>query len=446
MSQSRSWVPTHQASLALLFALAAPAECSQITLSSAADPSVRKTLPSWSPSAAAGPNQLSIGDVGEVETSLLPHTHAFLMPGDVALGTTFSEYVKVPLVVDQDISFDVGDLGVAEPMRSIKIYDSGRCSQDVPWLLMSAVPGQMVAAIGERDEIRNPRKVGQIVRPIIRSANADNGSQASRGGLLTQNTDYVHMELLFDADVIEGGLIGDPWECNNPRVLASFDVFIEVVPATVRVDSPCRNASNTSGLSCAPFVVPVAGAHDIQARTENIEVVIDQRDVDAPIGSRRCGDLIKRLARSSIRSAIRDQLAKGLTAAVRDWALVRTPEDFGLSPRACASDVECNVVVSGDPSGGWVSTPSNPYPGYTRFSVCDTDAGACQVVIDPERVHLRPDRIEVVLAQSDDDFQIGRMRSEQCYAARFMPLLYPQRGKTGWKSILFESGPTPFGQ
>jgi hypothetical protein len=369
-------------------------------IQSAADPARENSvLINPTGNIGAGPAQLPdvTGDFGTVEYDLDLTRHAFLVSGDVEIGTSFDQFVELPQSVGSS-SVDVADLDPATPWASVKVYDAGMCSLSLPYALIPpGLQSRLEDRLNESDEVDNAEVIATRLTPTLRSV--ENPDDIFR--TLSIDEDFIHIEFVFDADEIGRDII----TCFSPRVRMAFDLRLRLDNANIQSEPSCF-------FPTAPGSTLPAGddqTFDIVGEVFNIEVDVDQQ----PGADRRCREGVRDRIEDNLRNQIRSEFGPSVASALTSILLIRDAADLGLTPRPCRCHGQCTEL---DERGA-------PYPG--RRGVCNFETEQCQVLLEPNRINLRPDRLEIVLAQDGDDIQAPlfehAMFAGACDSARHVP-------------------------
>ncbi len=393
----------------------------------------------------------SRSDVSRVDYTLTPDHRPYLIQGDLSDGVTANAaFLHLPR---SDYSTQSHTRADAALWQSVRIYDSGACSLLVPW-------GRLLDRIvaGTNQTIPNNSALRRLgitslqfdrarLRPILRSepeyARMPLGPQRIRDAVRLRMEYSVFPEIL---------------DCGSPAEV-DFDVTLrlELAPAffetadTAASDANatlvgCEVAPDEAGYRCtlptssdlstvAVFDYELAppGQEDQQALVMAMTSCAPHRDVylcfgpgltstGLPFGvatARRpveyvehARDLVLRVDESDLsfpgcfwdafahpaRVAIVSELLsigdelRGLVDALTGTDAF---SDFGLTPSSvpvCTSDADCHVM----------SFRSG------RRHECDETVGLCsQLHLEPRRVNVRPNGLEVVMAEDLDDPQFS---------------------------------------
>lgn len=323
------------------------------------------------------------GDVGAVEYLMSERYRPYLLSGDLEQGIAGGAFLALPRSLDTVMRYE----GVERPelWTSFRVVDAGRCSAFVPW---KDIAGYLVGALDARLR-KNPAAQGITrtsagrVTPVLRARRAG-------APYLSEDDDSVRLEATYHADRI--GAPGDSaLGCDDVTLTAHIEVGFRPVTGAVHHTADCRFPGE------AGRVIEVPGSRDFEGVVRGVSV-----DVDAPA----CP--IDGFLRVAIEQAL-EAVLPGATATTMRNRLLRDPRDLGIAPadiRPCECDSECDLSSDLGPA----------YPGARHR--CHHDRGApagtpgeCWVQLEADRLAFRPEGLEVVLSDGDDDPQMGLFTS-----------------------------------
>ncbi len=332
-------------------------------LNSAADPVVLGPLAS---------------DVGSVRYELDDQRRAFLFDGDLRTGVSSGGFLHLPRnpVAGALRTVDITPFDPSK-WRSFRIYDAGLCSAVAAWTGSTGTPG--VPAIAPTiitafdgalagDPVCNRRFFriqAATVTPILRGS-------ATAGGAETPS-DRIRFSSVYRAQ--SAGLGGI--ECSPVHLTLTVEFGFRAVPGTLWSAPQCA----------APDATPVPGTIDFEG-------VIDPGGITAQVqGFCNVGGAIE----DSIRTQLYAQLPDLVRIAVRG-ALLAPPSMFGFDEtagRACNCPEDCDSRA----------TDGSAWPAWGVRHSCV--AGSCGIQLEPDRLNIRPEGLEVVLMEDNRDAQFS---------------------------------------
>ncbi len=351
-------------------------------LDSATDPDLIRSYAAARPHANFGGSPVDIGlvagDVGRVRYNLDDQKRAFLFEGDLSTGIESGGWLHLPqmdpgsTVREQDItSFD------PSKWNSFRVYDSGMCSSFVSWDLYG-----LAFLLGIQDSFQASSENGRLTRGRLHpKLMALRGS----GDVLSRDDDRIVASFRLTADHVGGRPSEFGIGCDGP----TMDVDVEFAP------------ERFNGAVCAvpQCLYPSAPGGCIQT-ADGSTFDFGARVVSLHASVSGCGAKNGAVA-AKIEKRLRKSLPVALVRAIRQLSL-RDPRTVGVAEadiRPCTCDTECTEFANG----------GSPYPG--RRHVCHLfpnefpARGECWVELEPDRVNLRPDGLEIVYAEEDTDIQ-----------------------------------------
>lgn len=310
-------------------------------------------------------------DFGYVAYNTSPNQHVYLMSGNIVNGTTPTLYARLPAADGPDGDGRYAGLIDVDPekeLASVRVYNSGICSSNSgnPYSLALLFPLVLISELNAQEGIFGASMVAQNIRPVFKSDSEP----------ISSPEDFMRVQMVWDADLIEGGLIGNVFECNGARVRMNFDLFFEVQDG------------------------------DVEVILDNFYVnVTQQPGWSGGIGANRC--------RSGVRSRIEDHLTdlapslieSGIQSFMFANATRLKVSDLGMAPKACNSNGTCSWTIG----------------GKTFRGGCNANTNQCtHLFAKAKHFNLRPENFEVVwLSDQDDDEAVLNYESlSECTATR----------------------------
>lgn len=315
-------------------------------------------------------------DVGAVRYRLDDQRRAFLFTGDLGTGFSGGEFLHLPLVAPGSTvrTVDITPFDTTK-WRSFRVYDAGLCSAVAGWtaasgtLSVPAIAPTIVAAFdgalsGNADcQQRFFRIQAAVVEPVL------SGSE-TRSGLETP-TDRIRFSSVYRAQ--HAGLPGI--ECSPVHLTLSVEFGFRRIPGTL-----------SSAAQCAPpDATPVPGTFDFEGVVGAIGVNVH--------GFCNVGGAIE----DQVRAQLTDLLPDLVRDAVRN-ALLADPSMFGLGAntgRACSCPEDCDSRAA----------DGSAWPAWGVRHSCIS--GACGIQLEPDRLNVRPEGLEVVLMEDSADPQFS---------------------------------------
>jgi hypothetical protein len=442
-------------------------------VTSDSNPDVQEAvLPRATATTGAGRTMLTetSGDMGQLDYRLdeekraflldssLEGTRAFFRGGDRFDRDVFPQtrqYVPLPMSNGNEMGFPVDsfDGRSPAPWRSVRLYDIGMCSSVLPLhvelqndpLEDTSIAFRIVHEIFERIA-ENDDTVGPVqlhawsVEPILRMLDDVDDPVSDATGLLVRDADALRVRMTVRAKKMGGGIGNAFVACSWPEVDIDFMLVLDVtrrVAVNNRECLPssslalhCPNGSNLSELELPQTIQTLLGSAtldengrlcldqqdagcvqcfrigegptigSVRPQLARLDVSVSQWQTDDELLGNRCGSPAKRRISDNItneiRRDLRDEVEKALTAEMLQSRvqLLDTP---------CEHDCDCIIVESGT---------ERLLPGFRR--ACSGEEGVCELIIEADRVHLRPDHVsilpesgmlEVVVAEDEEDIQ-----------------------------------------
>lgn len=397
----------------LAFAACEPETAETITFFSTASPPEASSAPlaqEATVSINAASMGASSGNLGRVSYQSDREKRVFLLPEDVADEVTTGTVLELPIQ-----SVDFGTTSVVVPpldspkVVSARVYDTGMCSQIQTWDAFAStvingtfdsiadatfVPGNGPPARAFFDD---PRRGVSTLQPIFRSRS------------ITSHEDTMRIHLPFTTSRFTGPnpVTGSTASCTNLSITLDFDLGIERVQGIRSLPPRCLASEGSSQQI-------IAGAYDFRGELRGDPVVTVAL---GPGGGCDFGLTIAKIE-AELAISLSRSLPFGITQALND-ALLVPAVFFGLTPKRCTCDIEC-IAISSGVVGEW----PNPYGAASgQRHRCLTGPGpgrgTCGVQLEADRVALRPDGVEVVLAEDDSDPQVATV-------LRFAPRPVPE--------------------
>lgn len=336
--------------------------------------------------AGGGPGLLGplVGAVDGARYRLEERHRPYLFTGDLREGIRSGSFAQLPRFdpASAEVLPDRGEepwmvvpVDRSDGWRSFRIYDPGECSAFIPWEGSAdgfALADPMVAMIVESmDEVfansgfhqREPARV----TPVL---------QASGHSIpLLEDVDRIRFETRYFGGDIHG--------CFNLILDVAVEFGFAMIPAIIESSPAC----GAGGM----LVINDGETFDVQgtvyeAWAEVNDFCFSESDIE-----------------NGVIGAIQAELPEAVRRAVAD-ALLIDPRSLGFaaeSIRSCSCDQDCNSFSPAGPAWPWgqrhrCAFPSgDPGPG----------AGECWIQLDPDRVNVRPEGVEIVLMDDDDDVQ-----------------------------------------
>jgi hypothetical protein len=316
-----------------------------------------------------GPGNLGsiAGNVTEARYALGTQRTAYLLSGNLRTGIgaffdwnlgvfsgtfqTLAAYdpTSDSIVVEDGVPFMVRDIATGSIWNSFRVYDSGECSllldmQDDG--LLGLVPALAPTMVDEIDRVfaaceRPETERFERIAPVT-VAPLLRASPGSSG--LAVDEDILRVSTTYRAESIGG--------CNPVNLDVAFDL----------------------GLRSAP-------SGTLTGVVENIHVDVH--------GFCIVGGIIE----DNVRSRIEEAAPGAFAAAIRDRLLL-DPRVLGIDAgqiQSCTQDSQC--------TSAW------PWGSGHRCQIEDDGPGECWVQVDVGRANLRPEGLELILFENDDDPQ-----------------------------------------
>lgn len=392
----------------------------------------------------------AVGRIGQIRQHIDNQKRIFLFSGDLATGIKEGLFMQVPQPdFCRVATFQTFDVPSSHFWTSLRVYDSGRCSLRFPWdTLITELFEELDPAL-RRGDNPIPRISDAIVKPIFR---APRRWEAPVSGL---DGDTLSMEFRVD--------LGDVESCDEGTT-ANIKLRLGLERVTGRLDPrPCdRNICDadpgffdTTGILCSTTISELSPSPRDLEGTFDFPGVVDAT-IGAPEPRGECGaitavfetgrfgdvyagDVVRRRIRNGIerrlpgiiRRVIRNKLLISPTAFAESFGAFGFP--VSIDAQRCLCDAECDLNASR--LGTRVA-----YPGFRHR--CDQNELQCHVQLEPKRFNIRPDGLEVVLAENEDDVQfellmkfapdgmssLGRLGAPNrgtAFASRTPPLFLP---------------------
>lgn len=295
-------------------------------------------------------------DFGNAAYNTSVNRHVYLMSGNILNGTTPALYARLPAADGPDGDGQLVSVSAIDPhkeLASLRVYDSGICSSSAfgPGIIGLVFPGALEKRLNKMDEVFGAEVQAYEIVPVFRSDDEP----------LSNPMDFMSVRLTWDADLIEGGLIGNVFECNGARVRMNFDLYFEIDNGSVDV------------------------------LVENFYVHVSQQPGwSGGIGANRCRPRV----RSRIEDFIIDKAPPLIKEGVRDELFANATRlsvaDLGLGTKACNTNGTCSWSIGGKSFRGG----------------CDKTNTCAYLYPRAKRFNLRPDQLEIVWLNSEDDDEI----------------------------------------
>lgn len=313
-------------------------------------------------------NPLVMNDMGMIHYTTSPMKHIYLHSGDAFDDSVADTFLHLPPgngTGGAEVSINLSDIDKYKHLSSARVYNAGLCSSHPLEFNYTAFGirfnDAMEASLNAIDGVVNAEIKAKRLQPILSATPINSGFYGNADG------DHFRVEFVWDAERIEGGLIGDVFECNGARVWISFDIYYRARGGALAVD------------------------------VENFDILVEQQpNWEAPIGYRRC--------RAGVRRRIEEQFREDFPSAFSTnrqmyglWAMAVPVEDTVLEKKSCLNPtaaplLTCTWDLDGETFAGWCE----PESGFLL--------GSCtKVAVTVERVHMKPDRVEVVWMDYEDD-------------------------------------------
>ncbi|GAB4214015.1 MAG: hypothetical protein OHK0013_38410 [Sandaracinaceae bacterium] len=342
-------------------------------------------------------------DVGSARYDVADRQRVYLFDGDLQEGFRGGRFLLLPQLAPDATgprTLAIAALDPAKPWQSMRVYDVGACSALVPWRGVDGRSGitPPFAAAVDAAVLGNPAIVGAQrfgpvqFQPILQTR--------GDGRLSVDERDALELRARYDAREISGICF------NGVRIELAVRIRLERRPGTIRraPHTPAPAFLSAHSPSCRvsrPGSTLITDAGDEYDFEPIVELVSFEIRGPCIAGARELAEsIVRERIAEAIPEIVRQQLFTQLGARV-----------FGLLGRAdqrrCTCDAECN---SESVQGVWTTAGGIPIPG--RRHVCNITNpdpsrpdGTCRPILEPDRILLRPEGIEVVLSEGPNDFQ-----------------------------------------
>jgi hypothetical protein len=357
-------------------------------------------------------------NLGEVVVRADRQERVFVFLGaDLATGVTGAEVLAVPLPArdDEVVTLPLAPEDAARA-ASVRVYDTGLCSRFEPYDAVAARLGEaLVRALGtvhfERSGPSGPDETEEVLvfEGLSLVSAAVTPTLASSPEVPAGDADTLRLRAVVRAARITHpvdmppGL--EPWEsCTDVEVLIDVGLRLRSVPGQLLAE-PCPRGQESLCDADAGSDEPL---HDFEP-TLPADEVIDMRHVDG--GAGRCGPglSLADVPPAGVRR-VRDLALYGLRAffprEVR-WALRRAVlvpyADLGLAPQPCGEPFGCLDLIGAPARRG----ETGVRPQCVRAA--GGGEGTCAVQLEPTRLSVRPDGLEIVLYEDVRSEQYARL-------------------------------------
>jgi hypothetical protein len=322
---------------------------------------------------------------------------------DLAQGVRRSQVLElaVPPAALAASSFDVPAVDTTK-IVSARAYDTGLCSEYQPWAEFGTrmIEGLYQALTSAQFLTGSGRTVSYFGGARLRPSTLTPSLRA-RG--ITSDEDSVAVRLVFTADRFSGPnpVTGGTSSCTGLDFEVDLDFGFRRVDGIY--DLPPRCLGSEPGLTG-----PAAGTYDFVGGLRQPPRVVARRrpgslGCDAGLSLSRTPSVGQASVPLELESALARDLPEAVRRTVLDALLVPALA-FDLTPRRCTCDIECTALAQ-SPFG----PISNPYGEGSgpRHRCISRGFGrrTCGVQLEADRIALRPDGVEIVLAEDDTDPQ-----------------------------------------
>lgn len=292
------------------------------------------------------------GDIASVWYAIGSERSAYLFDGDLVSGISSGGYLALPAyqpgspLIVEDAGLNWMVVGPDRPSyESMRIYDSGACSLTLDW--SNEIIPDLIPAFAST--------VAAAVDKELASCSKPPSEQFSR-------LEPATVEPIFRARA--GGAAG------------ALGLDDDVFRYTARY-----NAESVVG--CAPLNLDIAFEVGFRQDEQGAIVgFVDEQSVWAEVVD-FC--IFESQIEDKVVDKLRDKLPDALANAVRNGTLIN-PTSIGLDPApSCGDDADCSGVFPGD--------------GHK----CVEDV--CKLQLNVDRINMRPEGMELVLMETEDDPQ-----------------------------------------
>lgn len=350
------------------------------------------------------------GDLGEVAYRTDREKRVFLFTEDLTTGASRSEVLELPVQGGAfgTSTFDVPALDTPK-IVSARVYDTGLCSSYERWDdfagpivrgLYRALTSARFTVVG-RTPGRRPRVLPYFTNPVYRPSTL---TPVLRARGITSDEDSIRVRLALSADRFSGPtpLPNGTASCTNLDFEIDLDFGFRRVEGIYNLPPRCLGSE-------PGFAGPAPGTYDFVGELRQPPLVTVRT---RPTGG-GCDPGLT-LARTpgpfevSVPLELEATLTRDLPEAVRRAlldALLREPEAFGLPVRPCRCDIECTALA--ESPFGPITNPFGEGSGPRHRCLLGRGRRRCGVQLEADRIALRPDGVEVVLAEDETDPQHG---------------------------------------
>jgi len=346
-----------------------------------------------------------VSDLGTLEHNLDRRFTVFLLEEDIGgeIGATVWRHAYVPNAASLQTPsiFSLSPSNISDkPWQSVRVYDQGTCSTQLPLdFFVALFPDRFEMGANDMDGTENVTLEAFRVVPLLRAPD-------SPATILTEVADSIHVDMVWDADVIEGGIFGgDVFECNFPRVTWSFDVVPRMGQGSLETFCPALGTTPGFFLSDDEF------DQDLHVFVENFNATVNQQ----PDSEGRCRDGFQSRIEENMEASVPSRFSSQISRQILENVLTVSPETLNMPADVpCSCDLECSAYRPG----------GNPFPGRMSGRCVE---GKCHVVLHPQRVAIRPDRrLDLVWLESTADYESAYMTGANlggamCDPTRFRP-------------------------
>lgn len=371
---------------------------------SASDPSVSRLFP-LPINGNSGGDPLLLptisANMGSVRYSISGQRRPFLFQYDLRAGLLNGSFLHLPQEGASEV-FHQETLADPTKWHSFRVYDVGLCSIPALW---DTFASKFVAGF-ERSFQSSSAVTGGALQSATLTPMIKAGGRAGVVGL-GGNQDELILDMTLHADNLDlsggtgfFGFFADVFDADCSDV--TFDVhleFSEQVSPVALISVPPIGTRVPVGWpvnECVPGSTGIGFQVTSDDTTRDFVGVVHAVDVSV----RGCG-----VSNGRVAGAFSDSLAETLPESVRSGvqdALLFDPRTLGIPPsqvRECACDQQC-----------WIFAPNGPAYAGLRHRCVNRDPqngpmGECWVQLEPDRIHARPEMLEIVFIDSLDDPQ-----------------------------------------
>ncbi len=331
------------------------------------------------------------GDVGEVRYDGDEQKRSYLLAGDVREGASSGAALHLP---QQPVAWPDSpapltvDIGPFDPSQwmSLRSYDVGLCSAfpgpATPDLFWNEIAAGFIAGLDGAlaSSLEGERKEPATFTPVLRTGN----TYDAQGDRFRFSYNFAALRVDERLPWWPGGAVG----CDDVDLRIAGELGWARRRGVISYPPQCLSESDPGHVI----------ATDDGSTWDFVGVVVDL-DVEA----HSSGCVVLESIEEGVADQVRDGLPRAFGQAILD-ALLVDPNALGVSVediRPCTCDTECSDL---SPEGPLPYAPGRRHRcKLTRGG--PEPCGECWVQLDPDRLHARPEGLEIVLAEDETDPQ-----------------------------------------